>query len=1030
MKKRFVDRQIKNRYLIYIILCSFFLGSFLGVLVHPGSAAFGVFDSIDDLLISGTSVGANRMIALGASNNVAVVGLTSSGKAFISTYGISSSGDIGSSFLDNWTLDYSASSYSYVGVCHVYGDIYLVARVVSTSVRLVTVSVSASGVITKSIVSGRNFTATNTGGTDMELLSMESNHKYIVSFTGSMSGKGLRGWCWSVSDAGTISATSDSDISFGSDSTSNMLFLIDSNSFGCAFTQGAGNSVGVVSTFNVSGAGVMTASDTWTFVSPVAGISGINPFVSHVNGTIYSIAYYDAAGPTKNYLKTFRISVIGVITKSFLNSNSFSTSSAASYPSSLVYNGSVNHTILLSYGEASGCIVKAFNVSSSGTIFYVSNYGYWSSNQNKRAVIIRNPLFYVISYVSVTAPGFRLNTFTLDGTEESGGSTSTVICGYDVSAFDDEKSLPYTNPSYTRSSLGNGYQVIETYYGIPSTTVVLGVSLLISASQYSFSGSVANYDLKINGVEIGAPLCIDQYGREDTYRVFWSCSEAVSGSGVLFEFKNSVPYFPGGPYWVSLPVDTIASGGWNYGKYSSGFFNGVYDGNSFVLGVSTPLEFQMTFWCSSFIFENITSPYNDLVTCPKTIYDTFDTIPLFYFISDFTYANTIQLWRNGSQLTSQKFPLAVQTGDFNGESSYTSFHSGKYQFRLIRNTFVKSTFNVTVTDPVDMNFVLAVYPNPCEFNTLVSIGYRFYPVDGADGFIGVSEFADTGNYSDFEHAWSISANVSGNYTFYPQTNMYVSLWKKTGSSYILMKIKYLKMLSLFDNTINVGYKSIQLSDAVPSVSQRIYGTQVVQGFNTFVRMNSKILQYVTDTPFYNVYVDMSKSGNYNVELCMETANGSKVLCSVNFTVSPPSTGGDAAETFPPEMKLLFGICCILVAVSCPLMISVKYHVAVPTFVYVVFMAFGIGIGTVLGFLELWLVFLFVVALVAGAVFTIFGHGGSGGGGGGGDSGTIRKGGILSRRGGKDYAGASRKADYGVSPKGSPGYLKGPGRRGY
>jgi len=608
----------------------------------------------------------------------------------------------------------------------------------------------------------------------------------------------------------------------------------------------------------------------------------------------------------------------------------------------------------------------------------------------------------------------------------STGSMTSENCGYDMS---DHQSNSIGLLDATQFSSD---KYIESLYNLPLSTTIFGVSLSVTGVQHTYASDLVNYTLKINGLEIGNPVCFSKTGEtlyDDIYSLFWDMTVTLSDEPLLMEFYHSEKITGTSYYWDLYK----AFNPYNFERTLEHSSGSLYDGN--YNGVNKHTFYSVIrFYYDTILFENETSPYSDLVTCPKTAYSTFDTIPLSFFVSDFTYSNSIQLWRNGTQKTDaiQGFPYSVLTGDFYGELSYTPLLSGKYQFRLVRNGLIKSTFNVTVTNPVDMDFVLAVYPNPCDFNTEVFVFFRFYPSDGADGFIGVSEFPDTSGFSSFDESWALSANTTGNKSFFPQTNMYVSLWKKSGNaSYVRLVIKYLKMYSLFDNTINVGYKSIALSDAVPSVSQHIYGTQVVQGFNTFVRMNNKLLQYVTDTPFYDVYVDVSKGGNYNVELCMETANGSIVLCSVNFMVSSPAAGGGAgADVFPAEMKLLFGICCILVAISCPLMISVKYHVAVPTFVYVVFMAFGIGIGTVLGFLELWLVFLFVVALVAGAVFTIFGHGGSGGGGGGGDSGTIRKGGILSRRVGKDYARASRKADYGVSPKGSPGYLKGPGRRGY
>lgn len=671
---------------------------------------------------------------------------------------------------------------------------------------------------------------------------------------------------------------------------------------------------------------------------------------------------------------------------------------------------------------------------------HLINISFYPINQTIRisVYIVEHNYYYPIKWSGKTN-GFTLAGYTSSTNfnklyieQKSYGTNPTYIDDVKIKFSDNG----YIDPGYNCGYLFDGYsfkgslntntpisygRFAEIKYGVVSDLSLKGVELLVHRGTTDLTSDLY---LKVNGDAIGHDVCIQPIN-DYWAKVIWSFDKIIINDEIVFEFScPAVDLNLNYVYSEDLDDDGDISSSY-HNTYS--LWNGVFDGNLF------PRDFSYKFYYDSVIFQNETSPYTDLVTCPKTTYNTFDTIPLSFFVSDFTYSNSIQLWRNGTQKTDaiQGFPYSVLTGDFFGELSYTPLLSGRYQFRLVRNGVIKSSFNVTVTNPADMSFILAVFPNPCEFNTEVFIHFRFYPLDGAAGFIGVSEFPDTSGLGSFDESWLLSANTTGNKSFFPQTNMYVSLWKKSGNvSYVRVAIKYLKMYSLFDNTINVGYKSIQLSDDVPKVTQHIFGTQVVQGFNTFVRMNNKLLQYVTDTPFYNVYVDMTKGGNYNAELCMETANGTKVLCSVNFTVSsPPAGGGAGAGVFPAEMKLLFGICCILVAISCPLMISVKYHVAVPTFVYVVFMAFGIGIGTVLGFLELWLVFLFVVALVAGAVFTIFGHGGQGGGGGG-DSGVSRKGGILSRRGGKDYATASKKADYGVSPKGSPGYLKGPGRRGY
>lgn len=990
------------------------------------SAVFGVFNKKDTEVVK-TSIAAYRgdMIKLGSSNNVVVAYLSGSSRVNISTYSIDSNGGISDDCIDIWTLDYPTTAYYDAKILHVYGNIYLVVRFISStkSFRLTTLSISDSGVISKSIISGKNHTSPCSEGLSMSLLHVPLYDKVII-YSHASSGGSTRSAMivWGCSDAGTLSATCDEEHVVTIVGYTGNVILVDDDTIASVYSHDATTHYVAVVTHNISGAGLLTGGDAWTFST----IPSYGPFIMNVYDDVYAVGYQYS----QFCLNTFRISDTGVITKSFLDTE-IVTANTGVYPSMLnVGTVSGVTSVLYSYGDtAAGGVIKLYNISSAGIISYISNYGYWDlTTVSGFQYMVKNWNCFVIAFMTTTSIAFRLDSFVIDGVAESGGSTEELICGSDVSLYTRLNSLPYTEPAKTRTSVLTGKAVIETYYGGPVTTTVTGVSLMISNAQYSFSSDVDNYNLMMNGVDIGHPLCIDVYGTEDTYRLFWSCAEYMDYTGILFEFKNTVSD-SSGIYWNSLPVDTVSSSGWNFGKYSTNLFNGFYDGNDLIMGVSTNLEFQMSFWSSSFIFENETSPYDDLITSSGTTFETYTTVPIAYYISDFSYTNTIEIWREGTQLSLQGFPLTIPTGYFDGETSFMPFQNGSYQLRLMRNGVVRSSFNFTVTDPLDVDFILAVYPNPFDYNTEVKIGYRFYPDDGAVGFIGVSDSSTTSNLSSFDEYWMLSANESGNKSLYPLDSMYVSLWKKTDSVYTRKKITYAKMRGFFDNTIKVRYSSIQLSVEYPEVKQQIYGTHGVQGFTMFIRLNNKVLlPYVTNEQFYSIYVDISKAGNYNAELCMQTANGTVVLCSVNFTAWSWIPGGEEADAFSPEMKLLFGVCCILVAVSCPLMVSVKYHIVVPTFIYVVFMAFGIGIGTILGWLELWLVFLFVVALVAGAVFTIFGHGGIGGGGG--DSGVSRTNGVLSHRGGKDYATSSRKADYGVSPKGSPGYLKGPGRRGY
>jgi hypothetical protein len=564
-------------------------------------------------------------------------------------------------------------------------------------------------------------------------------------------------------------------------------------------------------------------------------------------------------------------------------------------------------------------------------------------------------------------------------------TSGTYLCGYNVDAYD-------YKGEYVIGTTVAANHFVEIHYDILASLRVRFFELFIGSQTYAVASQTSDYYLKINGEPQGAADCIREIN-SDWYRVLWNVSYLSVNDDTVFEVSC-----PGAILVVSRPSYDVDGDGVKAYSYHNSYslWNGVFDGTVSPYDIS----YRMYYENENFTFTNETSPFNDLITSTGTEFLTYETVPIFYFISDYTYVNTIELWKDGVEQTDQGFPFTVTSGTFKGELSYLPFHNGSYALYLIRNSVIVSSFNFTVADPVDTDFILNVRPNPCMFNTEASIFYRFFPDDGSDGFIGVSFRSDTSNVSEFVHYWFLSSNVSGNVSFYPQNYVYVTLWKKTGSSYSLLRTVYLKLFDIIEDTINVRYKTIQLSFDNPVVIQRIYGYRTANNFKTIVRLNNKVLQDVTDRPYYRVDVAITKAGNYLAELCMETSNGTIVLAAVNFSVTVSASSGPEGgeEAFDPTMKALFGICFVIVSVCVPLMISVKYHANVPTFVYVIFMAFGIGLGTKLGFLDLWLVFLFVVALVAGAVYTIFGHGGPGPGtGSGGGDRTIRER-VFTRRG--------------------------------
>lgn len=1012
MKKRFCDRQIKNRYLIYIVLCSFFLGSFLGIVVHPSSATISGDYYLADFnsVASGTTVynqtdysdqwlkykGSTDSVVYnhalqfnGSSGDYTFINHTMAGDEFhfsiITDYFVYNSGAY--RFID-YTLYNSLGNrlmriYTknrYAGTDHrtnVYGktDAIILYQQQSAS------DLNISGVFTFTFLNNNSIRFGCTGslylanvtydvGTDFDNI-VHSRIEYQRTL--SLGFMRLDNYYFLKQESNPWEISSD--YSFGS--------VVSENSNYTHYLISSEQYVIIEENYVLQSDSLMVRQFAFS-VSTLTELSKMS-IILHINGYecgYYDISYYYAGGLSAD---SRRVLVWEDINLSF-------------------YTSSLNIEIMV-IGNTVPCwfeyMVFDGDVDTDGDIGHK-----WSSGTTASVLPYFDALYNGKSSSSISEPQYKI---------WAESSASVYNCGYDNDDYS------YYGEYIIGTPISAG-KFLEIEYSKTSSMNIKYFELFVSSSTVAAAGQTSDYYLKVNGDAIGAADCISIIN-DDWYRILWNVSYLNIEQKILFEVScTSVMAIS------RLSFDVDEDGDTSYSYHNSfSLWEGVYSGTKKNYDVSYRLYYESY----NMTFDNEISPYNDLITSTDTEFFTFDVVPIYYFISDYTYENTIEIWRNGVELDEQGFPYVVKTGEFSEEVSFFLFHNGSYQLRLMRNAVLRSSFNFTVTDPVDIDFILSVYPNPSDFNEETTIFYRFYPDDGEDGFIGISEFSTTSNYSSFDETWIISANTTGNKTFYPQTDVFVSLWKRSGSSFYRVKIVLLRQVSIFDNSISVVYSLFELSTENPSFIQTISGFNAVNRFSVVVRLNGKMVQDVTGQSFYSYSTRISKAGNYKAELCMETMNGSVVLCYVNFSVTGVSNippGGGTDETFPSEMKLLFGICCILVAVSCPLMISVKYHVAVPTFVYVVFMAFGIGIGTVLGFLELWLVFLFVVALVAGAVFTIFGHGGQGGGGG--DSGTVRKGGILSRRGSKDYAGASRKADYGVSPKGSPGYLKGPGRRGY
>jgi hypothetical protein len=346
-------------------------------------------------------------------------------------------------------------------------------------------------------------------------------------------------------------------------------------------------------------------------------------------------------------------------------------------------------------------------------------------------------------------------------------------------------------------------------------------------------------------------------------------------------------------------------------------------------------------------------------------------------------------------------PVGVTTLSFiYGESGFKSFFfnaGGTYRINLSINSVNVSSKTVTVGGCEQRNWVFTE-PNPSTPCQDVRVFYHYN--ETTPGIIKMFDDQGIEIYSQGipgNSVGSVTVNTlctSGVYRVDLLT--YISVYNTTLERTVLSRQYYHYVGRVTPAFLDADRYNISLG-----MSVLFNGYHSFVGSDVYIKVGQQYIKNVGGFDDFSWSYRPVKSGSFTCSLVLSLPNGNEVTLHtmshklIVFQVHgfvPP--GQEPSDAFSPEMKALFGICCVIVSVCVPLMISVKYHVNVPSFVYVIFMSFGIALGVKMGFLDLWLVFLFVVALVAGAVYTIFGHGGPGPGQGG-ETKTVRER-VLSR----------------------------------
>ena len=200
---------------------------------------------------------------------------------------------------------------------HIPGtDKYVLARIVSNNVNIVTVKVDANTGIISSAIDNQ---LVSSDSRDRDDLLRVGDGIYVV-VSRNTTGSAGRLETVHISNSGQIDDAANDSIQFDAYAVNARLCSIDSNTIAVVY-RGTGTT-GYLKTYNISattGDITSTPADTWQFDSSL----GESPHMINIYGTIYAIAYQSSADDGK--VITLSIANSGKITKTVIDSVIFDT---------------------------------------------------------------------------------------------------------------------------------------------------------------------------------------------------------------------------------------------------------------------------------------------------------------------------------------------------------------------------------------------------------------------------------------------------------------------------------------------------------------------------------------------------------------------------------------------------------------------------------------------------------------------------------------------------------------------------------
>jgi hypothetical protein len=266
--------------------------------------------------------------------------------------------------VDSYEFD-NSGDIEHPSVCHVSGDVYAVVyRDDGISNKVVTITVDdTNGHITHSIIDTLSLSYE---GLFNDIIYVNGNI-YAVTYMemGSLSFDGFIETIY-IDSAGNIGASVNDTVEFNaSDGWHPRAIMLDSDTVAIVYCGGYSGLDGYICTYNISSTGDIggvgnVKTDEWDFDTS----EGKTPYICHISGNIYAIAYRDAANDGQ--IKTCTIDTNGKITKSWISTLEFDTADCQ-FPYIYPVSDGRLYSVAYQCTDEDG-MIKTMNISSGGVI--------------------------------------------------------------------------------------------------------------------------------------------------------------------------------------------------------------------------------------------------------------------------------------------------------------------------------------------------------------------------------------------------------------------------------------------------------------------------------------------------------------------------------------------------------------------------------------------------------------------------------------------------------------------------------------